>query len=188
MYNYDYHKEQVMKFNALCGNTGSKEETPLYYKLTHEEMSEWITKGFLNKDLIEQVDAVADSFYTSMYLYELEKSLETEVMLSVVLHLYQQYSQYVNINRALEEVHRSNLSKFINVSGASEDRVSEIITYELSYITEKYKEKGIYNQDLDYELVQYKNEEYLVFKNQDGKVLKPSTFVTPDLSFIQRGE
>jgi hypothetical protein len=90
----------------------------------------------------------------------------------------------IDHNAALEEVHKSNLSKFIDVTGIPKDDILEIALLESADIKNIYKEKGNELLCVVYETVNYEDETYLVFRNENGKVLKPSSFVEPNLDKV----
>lgn len=90
----------------------------------------------------------------------------------------------IDHNAALEEVHKSNLSKFIDVTGIPLEDLQEIATLECADIKNIYQEKGKDLNEVSYEAVTYEQETYLVFRNENGKVVKPSSFVEPDLDKV----
>lgn len=90
----------------------------------------------------------------------------------------------IDHNAALEEVHKSNLSKFIDVTGIPLEDLEEIATTEMEEIKSIYTAKGKDLKEVTYEAVTYEDETYLVFRNENGKVIKPSSFVEPDLDRV----
>lgn len=94
------------------------------------------------------------------------------------------YSLSIDMNKCLNEVNRSNFSKFINVTGRSGKFIQDTGSVESNWILEDYKSKGKDIKDVTFEEVYFEGENFLVFRNEKGKIVKPSTFTEPDLSFL----
>ena len=215
---WSYHEEQVMKFNALCGNDFKDKDLiiPLYYDLCKEEAEEALAATKLEdvkgntiseeQALNDLVDAACDMFYVGYYLYSKINSSSTVVIKDMAKMLERlerlssdtrtgggaTYITSINLldllrvdpTEALNIVHESNFSKFIDVTGIPLEDIAEIAEEEISEINQMYKAKGKALKEVTYQVNPYKDEHWLVFYNENGKVLKPSTFVEPDLSSV----
>ena len=85
---------------------------------------------------------------------------------------------------ALNKVHESNLSKFIDVTGIPLDDITEIAETEIEEIKQAYKAKGKALKEVTYQVNPYNEERWLAFYNENGKVLKPSEFFEPDFTDV----
>ncbi len=90
----------------------------------------------------------------------------------------------VNTSEALNKVHESNLSKFIDVTGIPLEDINEIAETEVEEIKQGYKAKGKALKEVTYQVNPYGDEHWLTFYNENGKVLKPSGFFEPDFTDI----
>jgi len=90
----------------------------------------------------------------------------------------------VDPTEALNKVHESNLSKFIDVTGIPLEDITEIAETEVEEIKQEYKAKGKDLKEVTYQVNPYGDESWLTFYNENGKVLKPSTFFEPDFTDV----
>lgn len=90
----------------------------------------------------------------------------------------------VDTDEALNKVHESNLSKFIDVTGIPLEDIAEIAETEVEEIKQEYKVKGKDLKEVTYQVNPYGDEHWLTFYNENGKVLKPSTFFEPDFTDV----
>jgi hypothetical protein len=90
----------------------------------------------------------------------------------------------VSTTKALNKVHESNFSKFIDVTGIPLEDIAEIAETEVEEIKQEYKVKGKDLKEVTYQVNPYGDEHWLTFYNENGKVLKPSTFFEPDFTDV----
>jgi len=214
---WSYHEEQVMKFNALCGNDFKDNDLiiPLYYDLCKEEAEEALAATKLEdvkgntisegQALNDLVDAACDMFYVGYYLYSKINSSSTVVIKDMAKMLERlerlssdtrkggaTYITSINLldllrvdpTEALNKVHESNFSKFIDVTGIPLEDINEIAETEVEEIKQEYKAKGKDLKEVTYQVNPYGDEHWLTFYNENGKVLKPSTFFEPDFTDV----
>jgi len=210
-----YHKEQVMKFNTLCGNELKDNDLiiPLYYGLCKEEAEEAyaaINLKDVNGNIISEeqalndlVDAACDMFYVGYYLLTKVNTRKTARISDInemavrleylsVNSSSETYTTSVDLlgllkvdpTEALNKVHESNLSKFIDVTGIPLEDITEIAETEVEEIKQEYKAKGKDLKEVTYQVNPYGDESWLTFYNENGKVLKPSTFFEPDFTDV----
>lgn len=79
-----------------------------------------------------------------------------------------------DLESSLKEVMRSNWSKFIKQERKLR---TSTLQKECEWIEKERGQEGV-----TWDLVTYKNEAYYVFKNKDGKIVKPSCFSEPTLT------
>lgn len=197
-------------------NVDKEQLLVLYRNLCKEEFSgkNEFKESLFKNDLVGQVDGLADMFYVGTYWYHLqhgktyldqspyikltninglrtsckniEDSLEledSEKYMNNLMSLYLSYSDMVCLGRALDAVHESNLSKFVDMTGLPLECVMERGEIEVGYLSSKY---NIPTSDIDWKLVKYEDQQYLVFRNSDGKIIKPSTFEDVDLTWVKQ--
>jgi hypothetical protein len=214
---WSYHEEQVMKFNALCGNDFKDNDLiiPLYYDLCKEEAEEALAATKLEdvkgntisegQALNDLVDAACDMFYVGYYLYSKINSSSAVVIKDMTEMLERlerlssdtcrggvTYITSINLldllrvdpTEALNKVHESNFSKFIDVTGIPLEDINEIAETEVEEIKQEYKAKGKDLKEVTYQVNPYGDEHWLTFYNENGKVLKPSTFFEPDFTDV----
>jgi hypothetical protein len=90
----------------------------------------------------------------------------------------------VDPDEALNKVHESNFSKFMDVTGIPLEDIAEIAEAEVEEIKQTYATKGKPLKEVTYQVNPYKDEHWLTFYNENGKVLKPSGFFEPDFTDV----
>ena len=161
-----------------------------------------ISEGQALNDL---VDAACDMFYVGYYLYSKINSSSTVVIKDMAKMLERlerlssdtrkggaTYITSINLldllrvdpTEALNKVHESNFSKFIDVTGIPLEDINEIAETEVEEIKQEYKAKGKDLKEVTYQVNPYGDEHWLTFYNENGKVLKPSTFFEPDFTDV----
>lgn len=178
----------VIKFNEVGGGTSSNYDHPLQVALIEEEKNEMF-KAFNERDAVEFLDGIIDSLVTSAYAYERTwggaweseyKTTRRDIFEEVVntsrwtdrfysleqfcVLLKEEYGVFVEA--AMEEVNRSNMSKFVPCSDENPH------PFHLSYLEAEGRYKGVHIcQSMD----------YFVWKDMNGKIMKGPLFVQPDL-------
>jgi hypothetical protein len=222
---WDYHTEQVMRFNALCGNSGKKLDTlkELYSNLCVEEAEEALA-AYNSEDihgnsiseeqaLNDLVDAACDLFYVGKYYQHVTDAYCSSVngsqnslgnlMFRLACWVTEQKEHQgstsalpvdtsvhllsilkVDPDEALNKVHESNFSKFMDVTGIPLEDIAEIAEAEEEEIKQTYTAKGKPLKTITYKVTLYKDESWLTFYNENGKVLKPSGFFEPDFTDV----
>lgn len=197
--NLVYLYQDVVSWNNFVGNVLDKEGLKdLYINLVKEETTE-IFDSIKTNDSVEFLDGVCDTLVVGSFLlavknqkdfkdYELsfknvniepsihylEKLINENVFENIeqILSLVENigYSSGLDIEKAFKEVMESNWSKFPLV-----DTVNPL--NEVKYIEEQGRYKNVrFERNIDLE----DNERY-IFKDGNGKVVKPSTFKEPQL-------
>ncbi len=222
---WNYHTEQVLKFNTLCGNSGKEVDTlkKLYSNLCVEEAEEALAAFNLEdihgssiseeQALNDLVDAACDLFYVGKYYQYLTDEYCSSVSISqsslsnlifrlscwvieqkehqgsasalpvdTSVHLLSMLK--VDPDEALNKVHESNFSKFMDVTGIPLEDIAEIAEAEVEEIKQVYITKGKPLKDVTYQVNPYNDEHWLTFYNENGKVLKPSGFFEPDFTDV----
>ena len=221
---WNYHIEQVLKFNTLCGNTEKDNLQDLYRELCIEEAIEAISAYKLEdvhgrsipeeQALNDLVDAACDLFYVGYYYKFVSEKLYSEsglvshkaierLMFSLSCWLVDQQELQdttptlpveisisllnllkVDTDEALNKVHESNFSKFMDVTGIPLEDIAEIAEAEAEEIKQGYAAKGKPLKEVTYQVNPYNDESWLAFYNENGKVLKPSGFFEPDFTDV----
>lgn len=96
---------------------------------------------------------------------------DVDYFLVLVENLYIILSEFVDVEGAFEEVLRSNWSKFVPYHEVDTN-------YEVEYITSQGRYSGV-TSNLS---TTSTGKEYAVFRDENGKILKPSAFKEPSLS------
>ena len=137
------------------------------------ELSKYNLKFDESKIKTEILDGFADSRFVCVEFFALES--DTSNYFPFIHELYQSMldaAGIVFVDSVLLEAYRrvieSNFSKFISADDIDEDAAE----HEAWAMTNKY---GI-------EITKELNNDYWVFRDQNGKIRKPSTFKTVDLS------
>ncbi len=145
---YKTMKEQVRKWMEIAQVKLSKESVSLYMKLIEEEFNE-LKQAYEDGNYAEMADACID--------------------LPWVIY-GQLISMQVDIDRAQDEVTKSNFSKFVRI------KASAVGAQEL------YAQKGIetYVDEVEYEGEKY----YIVRRSLDNKILKPASYSPPDWKWL----
>lgn len=194
--------KDVLSWNKVAGNDiRNKNLISLYDGLVHEELNE-IFDSILNNDEVEFLDGLIDSLVVGSYLYaliyddnfdnhensqsivniksviekikiiDIDKSISKEA--SVILHYLENVaytiSDEIDIVGAFKEVMSSNWSKFPLVDSVNPE--NEVINIQKD---KRYPEVS-YSIVID----DHGNSRY-VFRTPKGKVVKPSTFLNPEL-------
>lgn len=176
----------------------------LYVNLVNEELGE-MHDGYTNGDIVEFLDGLFDSLWVMSYEYRLSgvgtkifaekhitehtptKSLppldsdEVEVLMHYVpvgggelrIEILEELASIVDrlgvdVQGVCNEIYTSNMSKFPAENSVDPDK-------EALYIVDKYGDSGVTSCTYEVALGQY------VFRDQNGKVRKPSTFKEPNL-------
>lgn len=194
-----YLYQDVLSWNNFVGNKLNKKGLEeLYTNLVKEETTE-IFDSIKSNDSVEFLDGVCDTLVVGSFLLAVKKQkdfenyklsfnkvnvepsinyLETlinenvlnniEEILSLVENIG--YSSGLNIELAFKEVMESNWSKFPLI-----EKVNPV--EEIKYIEDQGRYKNInFEKNIDLN----GNERY-IFKDGNGKVVKPSTFKEPQL-------
>lgn len=196
----DFYQD-VVKWNEFSGNSILDYSlVSVYDALVEEELKEMIS-GYENGDDIEYVDGLVDSLVVGSFLYAvinktrfkeysrqplLIENLETEMVklkkifnkknhvenIDTIINLLEDiaYASDYDILGACDEVMSSNWTKFPLKEKVSPQK-------EVEWIESQGRYKGV-----TYELKKDENgNERYVFRADTGKIVKPSTFIEPDL-------
>jgi predicted HAD superfamily Cof-like phosphohydrolase len=193
------HKDLVHLYKNLCKEEAS--EAIAAYNLEDIQGNTISEEQALN----DLVDAGCDLFYVGYYYHWLEQGpyLQTKQDLTLTHALARLEGWDIGFRRlpldcsiiiltdlkvdpdeALNKVHESNFSKFIDVTGIPLEDITEIAEAEVEEIKQAYKAKGKPLKKVTYQVNPYQNESWLAFYNEDGKVLKPSSFFEPDFTDV----
>lgn len=204
--NLVYWYQDVVSWNNFVGNKLDKAGlSDLYVNLVKEETTE-IFDSIASNDPIEFLDGVCDTLVVGSFLLAVKKQSDFEDYLinfqkvdvkdaitklkylvesdtysniEEIMILVENiaYSSGINVEKAFEEVMRSNWSKF-----PLKDSVIPLND------VKGIEDQGRYN-NVRFEMnIDSKNNERYIFKDGNGKVVKPSTFEEPQLSeFIPEG-
>jgi hypothetical protein len=201
--------ENIIDWNAITGNSISNEDLrKVYTNLVDEETEETLT-GLRDKDQVEFIDGVIDSLVVGSYLFalkqqadftdytlrdlsvvELSEAINTveqiksngtifkniDKILSIYEDVFYTIKDSVNVFGAFQEVLDSNWSKFPDTNLVNPEE-------EVSLIESQGRYKGVV-----FSIVNTSdNLKKYVFRDENGKILKPSTFKEPQLAqFIQK--
>ena len=198
--NLIYLYQDVVAWNNFVGNVLNKEGLQeLYINLVKEETTE-IFDSIKTNDAVEFLDGVCDTLVVGSFLlavknqkdfkdYDLsfkEVNIEPSINylkdlinedvfknIEKVLSLVENigYSSGLNIELAFKEVMESNWSKFLLVDNVNPLNEVKYIENQGRYTNVRFER----NIDLN------GNERY-IFKDGNGKVVKPSTFKEPKLA------
>lgn len=201
--------QDIIDWNAITGNSVLNENLrKVYTNLVDEETEETLT-GLRDKDQVEFIDGVIDSLVVGSYLYalknkadftsyakrdltnvELSEAIDVvekiklngtifeniDKILSVYEDVFYTIKDSVNVFGAFQEVLNSNWSKFPDTNLVSPEE-------EVSYIENQGRYKGVVFSIVETST----NSKKYVFRDENGKILKPSTFKEPQLAqFIQK--
>lgn len=181
--------DSVLEWNKVAGNSCTDENYEhlrnLYINLVEEERAEVFTAN--NRS--EFVDGLIDTMVTSAKLCEIRysdhfwdfKDVESSITLSKLMEsnalecFNQAYHvlldvKYLDVSKALNEVLHSNWSKFPEVGDVDPDT-------ECAHIESLGRYKNV-----TYKICTLSNgKQVYVFRDDNGKIVKPSTFVEPDI-------
>lgn len=178
--------DSVLEWNDVAGNTCTSENyeqlRSLYINLVEEEREEVFTAS--NRS--EFVDGLIDTMVTGAKLCEICNvtplympcSKESFSALRHAVHIncfnFAYYTllnvKFLDVNKALNEVLHSNWSKFPEVDNVNPSS-------ECTYI----ESLGRYT-NITYKICTLSNgKQVYVFRDGNGKIVKPSTFVEPDI-------
>lgn len=189
----DFYKG-VIQFNQIAGGTRENYNHELQVKLMEEEWKETL-KAYNEKDVVEFLDGVLDVLVTYGYAWEMNDPSESvikdswqgvetkfssvvdqvawperfDLMEQFCVTLKHKYG--VDVEGAMAEVNRSNMSKFCNTSERS------YFCSTLIYHCEAINNGGRYTG-----VTWTKEGDYIVFKDGNGKVMKGPDFTAPDLT------
>lgn len=185
----------VVKFNEVGGGTSSNYDHPLQVALIEEEKNEMF-KAFNERDAVEFLDGIIDSLVTSAYAWDRSngvwgnlkkseyKTSRADIFEQVVsdthwtdrLDSLEQFcvllkKEYgVDIEGAMEEVNRSNMSKFANRYTSSLYPI--YISSHSEHLESEGRYKGVHIcQSMD----------YFVWKDENGKIMKGPMFSPANL-------
>lgn len=174
----------VLRWNQVAGNEPSEEMYTLYTNLVLEEYKELYEDGFMKNSAVDVVDAVCDLYVVGTYFKYVALMLDSEespTSLTNEAH----YMDYItkegidmlngygyNAVGAFAEVMRSNWSKFPKV----EDIVDA--DAEARWIEVNRGQEGVTYNKVH---VVTTDQDHYVFRNANGKIVKPSVFSEPDL-------
>lgn len=190
---FEQHFMNVVHWNEVAGKIGDEQAIENQPALIEEEYRELVEAT----SLVEMVDALADLFVTSAmefyskfgdYNREFHPDIVTIAsgvdLIGTAIDMEEHWRVYpliesilrmckFDVDGVLEEVSRSNFSKFARVSDFNND---EVYMYkECERIESLGRYKGVF-----FEIVEHEGEELVVFKDENMKVVKPFTFVDAD--------
>lgn len=186
--------KDVVKFNMIASSgvmDTSESKFKLQRNLVNEEVDETIT-AFIDNNLVEIADGLCDVFVTSgfeevmkgrvvedIYGYKMSKGsfLVSATMLyedNVFDVACSMVASMKNGKEMLQEVNRSNLSKFERYHPEMEQDFDK----ECKDIEQRNNGRytGVTWSTTDYEGVKY-----VVYKDSNGKIMKPCCFVEPNI-------
>lgn len=197
--NLIYLYQDVVSWNNFVGNTLNKEGLKdLYTNLVKEETTE-IFDSIKSNDSVEFLDGVCDTLVVGSFLLAVKnqedfknytlsfKKVNIEPSINYLKELLEEnlfnnieqilslvenigYSSGLNIELAFKEVMESNWSKFPLIENVNP-------LEEIKYIENQGRYKNVnFEKNIDLN----GNERY-IFKDGNGKVVKPSTFKEPQL-------
>ena len=150
--------EETFDFNSTAGNYDVVTLQSLKNQYNFLlEEVNEIGEGLEKKDLEEILDGVVD------------------VLVVITGFAHQLENLGIRVDKAVERITKNNLSKF-----PLDEDDSEINVVEVKKTTEKYKKEGVAIS------VSNRNGRY-VFKDQNGKIRKPASFVPVELSDLVQG-
>lgn len=200
--------KQVLLFNKLAGNDKREHDVALAHQieLCEEEWKETL-EAFEKRDAVEFLDGIVDSLVVKGYLQAMCDGQFSVLDIFAVSDHCLSWGEYlkhsekfdvgilehfcntlkdkyqVDIEGAMEEVMRSNMSKFlkacpVKVSDAARVYIQSCLDKISKGIEDKNEGRytGVYA-----ELVETEDSAYYVFKDDKGKVMKGSLFSKPDL-------
>lgn len=159
-YNFEEWSEVV---EAIGAKDSEMFETLLNVKQELiEDMSEQpeanVKKAYKQVDRLMLADGIADSIVTLVGMA---------------------YMAGIDIENVFKEVAASNLSKFVKVSGELNSLQEETFGIECNIIEGQGRYKGV---------TWSRKGDYIVFTDQNGKIVKPTSFFEPDLKKFIKGE
>lgn len=163
-------------FGLLVDGGGSESDIALSKSLIEEELEEY-TQAILEEDKIEQLDAIGDLFFVAVQLecmyrkpvYEsIELNRSTGYSFSRVVEILNNLSKQLNVDLhdLVQEIYNSNMSKLCKDEQTAQETV------------ENYKKKGV---ETYYKVCTTDSSKYIIYRNEDNKVLKSVDFVEPDI-------
>jgi len=183
----------VIKFNEVAGGTRENYDHQLQMKLMEEEWQETL-KAYNDKNPVEFLDGMLDVLVTHGYAWQMNEvesvfkgsweGVETkfssvveqgdwperfDIMEQFCATLKHKYG--VDIEGAMAEVNRSNMSKFCDTSERSYFHETLVLR------CEDIRKEGRYT-GVGWEM----KGNYIVFKDGNGKVMKGPDFTAPDLT------
>lgn len=191
---FEKHFMGVIHWNSVAGKLDDEQAIENQPALIEEEYRE--LKEATN--LVEMVDALADLFVVSAQEYynefgDYNRDFRPDIvtiaagvdLIGTAIDIEEHWRVYpliesilrmckFDVEGVLEEVGRSNFSKFARVSDFNND---EVYMYKEC---ERIESEGRY-KDVFFEIVEHGGEEFVVFKDGNMKVVKPFTFVSPSL-------
>lgn len=154
----------MIDWNNICRKEPICET--LQQLIVEEELKEY-DKAVEEQDFVEELDAVADIFFTASYMEAINP--KNEVMYhaeNIMFDAIQAYGIDL-ITEVVEEVIKSNYSKFTPYGSADPKKEREYIEDKTNDFIRIYANKG-----------------YFVYLNERNKVQKPSHYVAPDIKRI----
>lgn len=185
----------VVKFNMIASN-GLMDKSPkkfeLQRKLVLEEVDETIA-ALIDNNLVEIADGLCDVFVTAgfeevmngrivedIYGYKMSKGsfLVSATMLyeedNVFPVVCSMIASMKNGKEMLQEVNRSNLSKFEKYHPEMEQ------DFDLECKQIEERSKGRYT-GVAWSVTEYDGTKYVVYKDSKGKIMKPTCFKEPNI-------
>lgn len=140
--------------------------------IVEEELKE-LKQAIQEVDFVEELDAIADIFFTGVYLFHVYPDnvvcKEVERVLNEAIDCY----GGALIVECIEEVVKSNYTKFLSTEDLVE--LAPEIKEEKEYILSQGKAQRV---------VTNTKEDYVVFLNENNKVMKPSFYTPPNIKSI----
>lgn len=170
--------ESVLQFNQIARDSPPSVKEQEDY--TKEELREY-TEAVKDKNLIEELDAIADIFVTGSYLDILEEENGLALTATIIIDIAIQQHGFPLIEAVINEVCKSNMSKFVDVDEVEE--VDWYIAMSVEHIHKHTNYKGVHgevrmvNKDLN----------VIVFKDSNNKIMKPSTYFKPNIKGVLEG-
>jgi len=196
---------KIIETNEIVGNEVTNEELiKSYKKFTISEFYELIEKGIYKENTKEVLDGIVDSLVTGYYLLclkrkttnikdieqtkhfstkteiakkikELKDIIDSDMLVDNIEYFVQEvynigFSTKFKVVEASENVTHSNFSKFPFVADVSPDKEVERLNKQGRYSDCYYKKRK-----------DKSGNDVYVFYSGEGKYLKPSTFVEPEL-------
>lgn len=160
-------KQDVIEWNNICRKEPICET--LQQLIVEEELKEY-GKAVEEQDFVEIFDAIADIYFTGAYMEHLyPNNVTVNLYKAVVEQAIEDYG-YDLVAEVIEEVIRSNYTKFTPYDNAGN--------------TDPNKERE-YIEDKTNDFIRvYVNKGYFVYLNERNKVMKPSHYVAPDIKSI----
>ena len=190
---FQKHFEAVVAWNAVSGKLEDEKAIENQPALIEEEYRELVEAT----TYAEMIDACVDIFVTAAmefynkfgeYNNEFRPDIVTIAsgvdLIGTAIDMEEHWRVYpliesilrmckFDVDGALEEVNKSNWSKFANVKDFDND---EVYMYKEC---ERIESLGRY-KDVYFEVVEHEGEQLVVFKDGNEKILKPFSFVEAD--------